>query len=140
MVADSLFLTVWSVWLEDLRRAGFAYADKGLITLRSRNWSLLILPCLGRGRLLCEISRACRIAAAHLSIAPQCQPASLPNVSLLRNQTASLAWGGVGRSAGWGQNGSALFQRKSASKTGLTPPHPVWLWGDGLFAECCCGG
>lgn len=79
MVADYLFLTVWSVWLEDLRRAGFAYADKGLITLRSRNWSLLILPCLGRGKLLCEISRACRIAAAHFSIAPQCQPASQPD-------------------------------------------------------------
>lgn len=79
MVADNLFLTVWSAWLEDLSRAGFAYADKGLITLRSRNWSLLILPCLGRGKLLCEISRACRIAPAHFSIAPQGQPASQPD-------------------------------------------------------------
>lgn len=56
MAADNLSLTVWSV-LENLRRAGFAYADKGLITLHSCNWSLLILPCLGRGKLLCEISR-----------------------------------------------------------------------------------
>ena len=56
MSADNLSLTVWSV-LENLRRAGFAYADKGLITLHSCNWSLLILPCLGRGKLLCEISR-----------------------------------------------------------------------------------
>lgn len=58
MAADNLSLTALSVWQENWRRAGFAYADKGLITLHSCNWSLLILPCLRRGKLLCEINQA----------------------------------------------------------------------------------
>lgn len=69
MAADNLSLTAWSVQLENLRHAGFAYADKGLITVHSCNWSLLILPCLGRGKLFCEISRArdCSSALQHRS-------------------------------------------------------------------------
>lgn len=53
---DNLSVMVWLVLLENLRPAGFAYADKGLITVHSCNWSLLILPGLGRGELLPEIS------------------------------------------------------------------------------------
>lgn len=56
MASDNLSLTVWSMQLKNLRCAGLAYADKGLITLHSCNWSLLILPCLGREELLCEIN------------------------------------------------------------------------------------
>lgn len=74
MVTDSLSLMVWSVQLEDLRCAGFACADKGLITLYSCNGSLLILHCLGRGKLLREINRAwdCSSPLQHRSPVSAC--------------------------------------------------------------------
>lgn len=56
MATNNLSLTVWSMRLENLRCAGFAYADKGLIMIHSCNWSLLILPCLGREKLLCKVN------------------------------------------------------------------------------------
>lgn len=67
--------------LESLRFAGFAHADKGLIVIPGCNWNLLILPCLGKGRLLCEI-----------------------RVWDCSSQTVSPAWGFVGCSVGWGRD------------------------------------
>lgn len=55
MAMHHLSLMVWSVQLESLRGTGFAHADKGLIVIQNSDWSLLILPCLGKGKLLCEI-------------------------------------------------------------------------------------
>lgn len=68
-----LSLMVWSVQLESLRCAGFAHADKGLIMIQGCDWSLLILPCLGKGKLLCEIRGwDCSSELQHRSSASAC--------------------------------------------------------------------
>lgn len=51
MAMHHLSLRVQSVQLESL---GCAHADKGWILIQDCGWSLLILPCLGKGKLFCE--------------------------------------------------------------------------------------
>lgn len=106
MAVDHLSLMVWSVQLESLRCAEFARADKGVIVIQGSAWSLLILPCLGEGRLLWE-RRVwdCSSQLQHHSPASACFHE--PGLGICQ------VLSGVGRGPVHGQNVSLLSQGQS---------------------------